>query len=319
MIENNILNEKDEDKKLYLIRTLSRTKRKDYENYVINAIWHKIGNNNLEVVSQQYVEDKNNKDRSHYFIDLYFPSLNIGIECDEAHHETQVKEDKEREVSIFDILYELKSDKGFKLIRIDVSKSFDDLTKSIDDAVEIIKQKIGELNPPKWTVESAETYYKEKDRIAITDRKGFSSIRKTCNVLFNTKYNEKSNGASSAYFTPNTFKGTDLAEYKVWFPQLAIKTKEDNEIKDENEKIKSNAATSSGWNNQLIDNGETIIEYNEKNKTYNQVEYNRIVFAKYKDPLSYNEYKFVGIFELDVKKDGKAYFKRVAKECILLK
>ena len=31
-------------KKEYLIKTLSRTKRKDYENYVIGAIWHRLKN-----------------------------------------------------------------------------------------------------------------------------------------------------------------------------------------------------------------------------------------------------------------------------------
>jgi hypothetical protein len=29
----------------------------------------------------------------HYFIDLYFPGLNIGIECDEAHHQGQKEND----------------------------------------------------------------------------------------------------------------------------------------------------------------------------------------------------------------------------------
>lgn len=29
-------------KREYLIRTFSRTKRKDYENYILNAIWHKL-------------------------------------------------------------------------------------------------------------------------------------------------------------------------------------------------------------------------------------------------------------------------------------
>jgi hypothetical protein len=69
----------------YLIKTLSRTSRKDYENYVINSIWTKLGNSEIEIVSQQYINDPKDK-RKHYFIDLYFPALKIGIECDEAHH-----------------------------------------------------------------------------------------------------------------------------------------------------------------------------------------------------------------------------------------
>jgi hypothetical protein len=33
-----------QDKLRYIVETLSRTKRKDYENYVINAIWNRLDN-----------------------------------------------------------------------------------------------------------------------------------------------------------------------------------------------------------------------------------------------------------------------------------
>ena len=66
----------------YIIKTLSRTKRKDYENYVINAIWNRVANKNLKPVTQQYVY--NNRENQHYFIDLYFPQINVGIEVDEG-------------------------------------------------------------------------------------------------------------------------------------------------------------------------------------------------------------------------------------------
>lgn len=46
-----------DSKTIYLVKTLSRTKRKDYENYVINAIWQRLNNSDIEIVSQQYVED----------------------------------------------------------------------------------------------------------------------------------------------------------------------------------------------------------------------------------------------------------------------
>lgn len=300
-------------KTLYLIRTLSRTKRKDYENYVINAIWQKLGNNDLEVVSQQYVENVNNKTgSSHYFIDLYFPALNIGVECDEAYHKNQSKNDKNREVTIFDILYEIKSS-TYEAIHIDVTKSFDDLLKSIDETVEKIKQRIEQVKPPKWTIETAEEYYKNISKISISNRKGFNSISKTCNILFNTNRNETSGGASRAYFSLPKFKGTHLEGYKMWFPKLSI------QIKDENGNKKLIAATKTGWNNELVEGGNIIIERNDKNKSYKQDGKKRIVFAKYKDPLGYNEYKFVGIFELDKINNGSAYFKRINQECDLLK
>ena len=77
------------DKLTYLAKTLSRTNRKDYENFVINAIWNRLGRDDIQPVSQQYVRNHADARR---FIDLYFPQLNIGIECDEGHHRKQAKE-----------------------------------------------------------------------------------------------------------------------------------------------------------------------------------------------------------------------------------
>jgi hypothetical protein len=66
----------DVDKREYLIKTLSRTKRKDYENYVIGAIWHRLNNLEIKPVSQQYVQRSDGK---YALLDLYFPQMNVGI------------------------------------------------------------------------------------------------------------------------------------------------------------------------------------------------------------------------------------------------
>lgn len=75
----------------YIVKTFSRTKRKDYENYVINAIWNRIDNKELHPVTQQYVY--NSKDNQHFFVDLFFPQLMIGIEVNERHHLAQREKD----------------------------------------------------------------------------------------------------------------------------------------------------------------------------------------------------------------------------------
>ena len=79
------------EKREYLIKTLSRTKRKDYENYVVGAIWHRINNLEIKPVSQQYVKRNDGK---YALLDLYFPQINVGIECDEAYHEHNTEPDK---------------------------------------------------------------------------------------------------------------------------------------------------------------------------------------------------------------------------------
>ena len=76
----------------YLVRTLSRTNRKDYENYVINRIWNLLDDPEIKPVSQQYVKRPNGR---YALIDLYFPQLKIGVECDEFQH-AQIKNENEK-------------------------------------------------------------------------------------------------------------------------------------------------------------------------------------------------------------------------------
>ena len=73
-----------EDKKRdYLIKTFSRTRRKDYENYILNSIWNKLDRLDIQPVTQQYIRTINGR---YHLIDLYFPQLNVGVECDEYYH-----------------------------------------------------------------------------------------------------------------------------------------------------------------------------------------------------------------------------------------
>ena len=67
----------------------------DYENYVVNAIWNRISKK-IRPVTQQYVSNPKD-DRRHYFIDLYFPLVNIGVECDELQHIANATADIQRE------------------------------------------------------------------------------------------------------------------------------------------------------------------------------------------------------------------------------
>ena len=62
-----------------------RTNGKAYENFIVNAIYAKVGEPELMPVTQQFV--KNPRDhRRYYLLDLYFPQLRYGIEVDEEHH-----------------------------------------------------------------------------------------------------------------------------------------------------------------------------------------------------------------------------------------
>jgi hypothetical protein len=44
-----------DNKRDYLIKILSRTKRKNYENYIINGVFQRLNRLDLKPVTQQYV------------------------------------------------------------------------------------------------------------------------------------------------------------------------------------------------------------------------------------------------------------------------
>lgn len=109
------------DKLGYLIRALSRTKRKDYENYVVNAIWNRLAMGDVKPVTQQLVLWPDGR-RS--FVDLYFPQVMIGVECDEAYHQRQRERDREREITIPDVLRQIRGE-DYRALHVDVSGSYE--------------------------------------------------------------------------------------------------------------------------------------------------------------------------------------------------
>ncbi len=102
-------------KRDYLIKTLSRTKRKDYENYIINAIYHKLNRLEIQPVTQQYIRRSDGK---HALVDLYFPALNYGVECDEAYHINNQELDIIRVLTMEDMLNAVAETSNFILRRV---------------------------------------------------------------------------------------------------------------------------------------------------------------------------------------------------------
>lgn len=298
----------------YIIKTLSKTNRKDYENFVINAIWNKLSEPDIEIISQQYVKNDGTDDQSHYFIDLYFPSLNIGIECDEPYHfgDNQNHNDLKRSIKLQDILHSINST-NYEQIRIKISGTIGDINDQINSAVDIIKKRIQDLNPAPWTIQSSEDYFQNKENISIYDRIGFKSINEVCNTLYNAGRKENSKGATRSYFTLPKFSNTELENHKLWFPKLAIKI---NDVFG-NETLRP--ATRTGWTNQISQDGKIITEWNENNMPYKNDRKRRIVFIKYKDSLGFSEYKFAGIFEFSKTNNERNIYERCIEICPMLK
>ena len=286
-----------EDKKEYLVKTLSRTNRKDYENYVINRIYNMLNDLDIKPMTQKYVKRNINGKNGYCLIDLYFPQFNVGVECDEPHHILQKDYDKLRTE---DIISELHNYKEYRITVYD--KSIIELNYYIDKIVKIIKEckeeQIKNGTFKKWQILTPHEYFQNKDKITIFDDISFSTINEASNLIFATNYN----GQQKAWFRIKTIL---YKEIMAWFPKLAIE-KENNMI-----------AVSNGWNNTINDTRDIIVEYNEINPNLNKEfdKRQRVTFMKMWDPIANRmSYKFLGVFLPVEKINEKVIHKRISTE-----
>ena len=250
------------DKFLYLTRALSRTKRKNYENYVVNAVYFRVGNKDLYPVSQQCVKASNGK---FYYIDLYFPQLKIAIECDEAFHAHQQVQDMLRELAIIrqltavDVMDSIEIDDqtmgiadvsneyvaikndmakytDLTILRIDVSKDYENVERQIDKCVKIIKDKISEKGLTDiFGSHDPQTYFKNRNTINVTDPVVFRTYIEVYNTIFGKNY-------------PDTYRARSImhlnGDLYAWLPT----------------KMDVNNPNNKGYTNEISQDGTKIYE-----------------------------------------------------------
>lgn len=268
------------NKREYLVRTFSRTKRKDYENYILTAIWHKLDNLNIFPVSQQYVKRANG---SFALMDLYFPQLHIEVEVDEAHHKQQAKADELRMDDIIASISEEAID-DFLCLRVDATQSIEAIDKEINEVVETIREHASRKVLHWLTYDEQLAELKKSDVLSIYDDISFNDIKDIANTVFG----KQAKRYQMSYF--RVYENTWL-----WCPKLSIEV----------DGVKKSVAK--GWINTLapdwsyIDESHESAEVVESRKTLFQKEVDqdqqRAVFAKYKDNLGMNRYRFIGIFK----------------------
>lgn len=280
------------DKKAYIIKTFSRTKRKDEENYVVNAIWQRLlcrapaeKMENLQPVTQQYVKRADNR---YGLIDLYFPQLNIAVECDEGYHDSLEQSQKD-ERRILEMEKSLADDKILKMLAVDESKikypplrikagtSYDELNKQIDDAVQVIMDEMNkrELH---WDFDTPafELALRAKS-LSVQDGLVFRTAWEV-SECFHCGYRK---GMQELFFRVQDGR-------KVWCPLLTVQ---------KNGAPRNVGRT--GWKNYLEEDGNVIYEFNDTRRVDDQPETGeeRIVFAKSADSLGRNGYRFIGVYK----------------------
>lgn len=290
------------DKKLeYLVKTFSRTNKKDYENYILTGIWHMLNRLDIKPVTQQYVKLI---DGTYALIDLYFPQINLGVEFDEEYHKNNKEKDFKRELNLSQVLSKIVLNDEFKLIRIDITKNIEEIEKQIDDSVFIIKSKLQNTNFEKWDI--------YKTNYEIISKKG--DLKVSDNLEFNTIV-EIANCFGKDYKSLQTCFLKLNEGYSLWCPKLHIN-------KGRKEKIQSNC-----WYNTLSSDLQYIYETNaDLNKLYNLDEKQRnskdlhiLVFVQDKNIFGIQIYKFVGIFDFLEIKNNSRIFKPIGDRIIFEK
>ena len=229
----------------YLYRMFSHhTKDKEKENYVVNTIWARLDDLNIKPVTQQYVRRPN----GYALIDLYFPQINYGVECDEAYHKDNTLKDAEREIDLQTALSACSED-GLTIRRVDATLDADALHARIREIVCEIRQKVAEkgeqLSP--WLKREEEwRSIKERGILRTEDAYSFKTIADICQKCFGKDANYR--------IQRSFFRVAD--DRMLWCPKLAIELPDGSKV-----------AQSRGWVNELSADWNVIIEHNNSGAT----------------------------------------------------
>jgi len=299
------------DKADYIVKQISKTNKKNYENYVVTGIIHSIRSLNidLEFKTQQFVEKKNG---GYYITDLYFPQLKLHIEVDEEHHITNQINDKLRSIDIINVsdckierIEFYKRDENEEIIEKKVNLK--EVDKRIKEVVAIIKQRGKEFENNDWFSRyiNPKKYYEEK---GVLDRKDNPTFRIAAQIANLLGQNYKDNAQKLWVANLKKYDG-----YSMWCPKIY------NPHED--------------WTNTFCQTeGEDILiqqnnkEGEEKKKQFEKQinnkfsNFKRITFPYLKDNLGVYGYKFRGIYELDKENSSVErgiIYKRIEREFII--
>ena len=262
----------------FILKQISKTNKKNCENYVVTRIYNLLNDLDIKFITQQYVSRGNNK---YALTDMYFPQFNLHVEIDEPHHKKFIEVDKIREEDIVNMT-------NSKVMRVDFTKSLDEIHNQIYEIVHyinvtkrLLKDKFipwdadNESNPERFINLG---YIKEDDKVA------FRTIYEACNC-FGLNYKGFQRGGTKHPREDSTL---------IWFPKLYVNDLYSNKISEDGKTIFES-------NKKKVFNEEDILKEVESDKFLSR----RIVFGKVIGPLGEVEYKFKGEFEIDKNQSAK--------------
>ena len=263
----------------YITRLFQKTSKKAIESYVLSRLWHRLDNDEIKIIPQQYV----NRHKDKYALtDVYFPQFKIHVEVNEpAHYESEerIQNDKRRKE-------EIEKQTGHKVYEIDCRKSLKEIHNEVDQIVKIIDKSLAEqlkrneFKPWQPDEERNPDYWKGKNAITVKDEVCFNNIEDIC-MLFDADFRKTKRG----YLRLGGISHPRNNNIILWWPS---------------EKSRK------GWLNNLDEENETITEThsdrNKKEEHYNDhvnTQETRYVFYHSKDILGLVSYKFKGVYAYD--------------------
>jgi len=259
----------------YILKALSKISPKKWEHYVINRIYHRLSDPDIEFICQQCVRKK---EGGIYLMDLYFPALGIYLEIDEGHHfnDDAKISDAKRKFDIIEVT-------GLEEHRISVVNiPLEKLNAEVDRFIALLKAKKelliskNQFNVWKYDENFTAKYHIDAGYIDISPKSAFRTHKDALSCF----------GYQKGHFQRGAWKIPDekcnLIDIPnnsiVWFPTL------DNHKE---------------WDNSLSDDGLLIIEKKkEEDKLRLNLWENRIVMAKSRDEYNRILYRFIGVFEI---------------------
>jgi very-short-patch-repair endonuclease len=257
-------------KREYTMKQIAKTNKKNYENYVVTRIYHRLNRNDVKFITQQYV----NRPSGHALTDMFFPQLKLHLEIDEPFHKMQEKLDIDRETDIVKAT-------NHEFFRIKITEDLEEINEQVENFVRLINNKIEscEMNqswePWDFEKEFQPSYYEKIGYLDVNENPAFRKIIDACNCL-GQNYHAVQRGWFKSKIYPNHY---------LWFPKFY-----------ENEE----------WDNRISDDGKVITEKCKNPDKYDawfkgvfSHNVRRIVFPRSIDNLGFKLYRFAGIFETD--------------------
>ncbi|PIJ43312.1 AbaSI family restriction endonuclease [Tatumella sp. OPLPL6] len=255
----------------YSIEQIYKAKHKKHEQYVLSRILHRLNRFDVQFITQQYITTGTRRSLT----DLYFPAIGLHIEVDEPYHLKRVKQDAERQADIVNAT-------GHEFYRIPVIEDIFAFNTEIDKCVAYIEQKLQSAGPiPKWEFDDI-LNVKNKIKDGYIYAQDDVCLRKVVDITALFGFNHKS-------FYSGGKKHPTEHDTEIWWPMLINHADWDNSISTDEQYIfeKKRGGTQDDFDIHF-------------NKTVNvDKRTKRIVFAKSKNSLGFNLFRFKGVYALD--------------------